>query len=151
MPSEMIFFPGNDNIQYHIRSETEALILFFKYRIASILKLTYKCSIHLILNSLLLSKRTYKEGITETVMQWNQVHFSNTSVQMQSVPVFWAPNKCSQDASPTIVSHRSSHRATWGPWKMSPWRANPIIYDCYTALSRIPSSGPILFINFKCS
>lgn len=61
------FFPSNDNIQYHIRNEIEALILFFKYRIASILKLTYKFSIHLIFDLLLLSKCTYKEWITETV------------------------------------------------------------------------------------
>lgn len=57
----MIFLPSNDNAQHHIRNEIEALILFFKYRIASVLKLTYKFSIHLIFNSLLLSKCTYKE------------------------------------------------------------------------------------------
>lgn len=67
------FFPSNDNTQYHIRNEIEALILFFKYRIASILKLTYKFSIHLIFNSLLLSKCTYKEWITETVC--NEIKF----------------------------------------------------------------------------
>lgn len=61
------FFSSNDNVQYHIRNEIEALILFFKYKIASILKLTYKFSIHLIFDSLLLSKCTYKEWITETV------------------------------------------------------------------------------------
>lgn len=67
MHLEMILSPSNDNIQYHIRNEIEALILIFKYRIAPILKLTYKFSIHLIFASLLLSKCTYKEWITETV------------------------------------------------------------------------------------
>lgn len=38
-------------------------------------------------------------------MQWNQVHFSNMSVQMQPGPVFWAPNECSQDAPAPPVTH----------------------------------------------
>lgn len=35
-------------MQYQVRNEIEELILFFKYRMASILKLTYKFSINLI-------------------------------------------------------------------------------------------------------
>ena len=46
--SEVILFPLNDNPQHLIRNEIEELVLFFKHRIASILKLTYKFNISLI-------------------------------------------------------------------------------------------------------
>lgn len=48
MHSEVILFPRNDNLQHPIKNEMEELIIFFKHRIASILKLTYKFSINLI-------------------------------------------------------------------------------------------------------
>jgi hypothetical protein len=96
------FFPSNDNAHYHVRNEIEALILFFKYKIASILKLTYKFSIHLIFDLLLLSKCSYKEWITETVcseikfifqicqLECSQSLFSGHPTNVPNIP----PSRC---------------------------------------------------------
>ena len=141
------FSPSNDNTQYHIRNEIEALILFFKYRIASILKLTYKFSIHLIFNSLLLSKCTYKEWITETVcneikfifqicqFKYSQCLFSGHPTNVpKTPPSYHLPPAQPQGNLGTLEDESLKNR----PHKLR-LHCTPL------------SSGPVLFIKFQCS
>lgn len=123
------------------------MILIFKYRIAPILKLTYKFSIHLIFDSLLLSKCTYKEWITETVCSEIKFIFQICQFKCSPGPVFWAPNKCSQDAPTPPVTHLARVQpGTWEdeflvskPWNMWPLHRRPV------------PMAQLLSTNYECS
>lgn len=65
-------------------------------------------------------------------MQWNQVHFSNTLVQMQPEPVSWAPDKCSQDAPLSLPLSRGYKGQARRPWQGSLGEADPRISGCCT-------------------
>lgn len=108
--------PRNDNIQHHIRNEIEALIFIFQYRMAPILKLTYKFSIHLILDLLLLSKMHIERMNHGNSMRRNQVHFSNMSSSHAARAHFLG----TQQTFPRCTGpsrHSSSQGAAGGPRK----------------------------------